>query len=153
MNCNDGHRLLTTAKGTVSVSCSRWDELMDAMKFHTSLAEISGCVTEFRLLNGSPPVVNDGPHMISRTQLTPLSSLLIQVVGSPDGGVGLVAMQQAMSRPPGGKTPLCRHIREVITKIQGLESQLRANCHKAVVVIATVCYFCFFASSSSCCCS
>lgn len=88
---------------------------MDGMQFHAKLAELSGAITEFRLLNGAPPVV----------------------VGRADGGQGYSAMQQIMARAPGGGTPLCRQIRDVVARIQELEPQLRANCHKAVVVIAT----------------
>lgn len=58
MSINDGHRLVATSKGTKSISCSRWQELMDGMQFHTKLAEVSGAITEFRLLNGAPPVVS-----------------------------------------------------------------------------------------------
>lgn len=64
--------------------------------------------------------------------------LLSQVVGRPDGGQSYAAMKHIMERAPGGGTPLCRHIREVVAKIREMEPQLRANCHKAVVVIATV---------------
>lgn len=63
----------------------------------------------------------------------------MKVVGRADGGQGYAAMQQIMARAPGGGTPLCRQIGEVVARIQELEPQLRANCHKAVVVIATVC--------------
>ena len=38
---------------------------------------------------------------------------------------------------PGGTTPLCRHIREITANIKSMEPQLRANGHKAVLVIAT----------------
>jgi len=62
----------------------------------------------------------------------------LQVVGRPDGGQAYAAMQQVMTRSPGGGTPLCRQIRDVVARIREMEPQLRANCHKAVVVIATV---------------
>ncbi len=40
-----------------SVPCSRWTELTGAMRFHAGLAHVSGALTEFRLLNGAPPIV------------------------------------------------------------------------------------------------
>ena len=47
-----------------AVECSRWKELTDALKFHAQLADIAQAPTEFRLLNGAPPIVvgrgNDG---------------------------------------------------------------------------------------------
>ena len=58
MSINDGHRLVYTHSGVKSVTCSRWQELMEGMQFHTKLAEVSGAITEFRLLNGAPPVVS-----------------------------------------------------------------------------------------------
>ena len=39
MVTNDGHRLVGVGTNTRSVSCSRWTELIDAMKFHAGLAE------------------------------------------------------------------------------------------------------------------
>ena len=34
-------------------------------------------------------------------------------------------------------TPLCRHIRDVITSIRAIESKLRSNGQRACVIIAT----------------
>jgi hypothetical protein len=39
------------------VPCTRWTELTDACKFHGALAEAALLPTEFRLLNGAPPIV------------------------------------------------------------------------------------------------
>lgn len=39
------------------VSCSRWAEVTDAIRFHAGLAEAVGVPTEFRLLNGAPPLI------------------------------------------------------------------------------------------------
>lgn len=39
------------------VNCSRWAEVTDAIKFHAGLAEAVGVPTEFRLLNGAPPLI------------------------------------------------------------------------------------------------
>ncbi len=36
-----------------------------------------------------------------------------------------------------GGTPLCRHIQNVISDIQGQENRLRQNGQRAVIVIAT----------------
>ena len=37
----------------------------------------------------------------------------------------------------GGGTPLCRHVREIITEIQGMESELHQNMQKICLIIAT----------------
>jgi hypothetical protein len=40
-----------------SVNCTRWAELGDALRFHAGLATAANALTEFRLLNGAPPLV------------------------------------------------------------------------------------------------
>ena len=87
------------------------------MRFHAALAETACAPTEFRLLNSLSPVVLG--------------------LGPENDGVNMRRLFSAFDEPPGGGTPLCRHITEVIHQIQAMEPQLRANGHKAVVVIAT----------------
>ena len=86
------------------------------MKFHAGLAEAICLPTEFRLLNGSPPII------LGR--------------GDPSGA-GHQALLALLDASPGGLTPLCRHIREVTEQIKLLETQLRANAQRAVIIIAT----------------
>lgn len=97
-----------------SVECSRWVELTDALKFHAELAVTAQAPTEFRLLNGAPP-------------------LLLGAGQSDSYGI----LTSILDQPPGGGTPLCRHIREVIGQITAMAPALRAQAQKAVVVIAT----------------
>jgi len=85
MSINDGHRLVTTGKGIKSISCSRWQELMDGMQFHAKLAEVSGAITEFRLLNGAPPVVSQ-PQSTLLSPIMTSYKLLDIAVGC--GGMG-----------------------------------------------------------------
>ena len=35
------------------VSCSRWSEMTESLRFHIGLASAAGASTEFRLLNGA----------------------------------------------------------------------------------------------------
>ncbi len=83
------------------------------------LAELSDKLlipSEFRLLNGA--------HSI--------------MVGlGEDDGQYLSSLRQVMQKPPGGKTPLCKHITAIVHRISSIERELRANNQKAVVVIAT----------------
>eukprot|EP00607_Mallomonas_marina_P007020 CAMPEP_0182433036 /NCGR_PEP_ID=MMETSP1167-20130531/60347_1 /TAXON_ID=2988 /ORGANISM="Mallomonas Sp, Strain CCMP3275" /LENGTH=123 /DNA_ID=CAMNT_0024621217 /DNA_START=371 /DNA_END=739 /DNA_ORIENTATION=- len=99
------------------IPCSRWTELTTSLKFHALLAHYSNAVTEFRLLNAYDPVV----------------------VGLPnDPRDGLTqALRIFSTSSPGGATPLCRHIIAVTTQLKLLETQLRANGQRAVLVIAT----------------
>lgn len=74
-------------------TCTRWSELTDAMKFHANLAKAAP--TEFRLLNSSNPLL----------------------VGAGPDTTGYQGFMQALDQSPGGGTPLCRHINEIITQI------------------------------------
>ena len=46
---------LTQALFTITrlVSCSRWSEMTESLRFHIGLASAAGASTEFRLLNGA----------------------------------------------------------------------------------------------------
>ena len=57
MNQSDGQRILGHGKDQKLVKGSRWSELMDCIYFAANLAEEVGAPTEFRLLNGSDPVM------------------------------------------------------------------------------------------------
>ena len=70
---------------------------------------------EFRLLNGAPPLL----------------------LGQQDGGANYQSLLRHFDGSPGGGTPLCRHINEVVAQIRVMEPHLRANGQRAVVIIAT----------------
>ncbi len=98
--------------------CSRWSELVDALKFHANLAFSGNIPTEFRFLNSSAPLkIGYGDAKKNRQNLD-------QFMRICDGS-------------PNGATPLCRHIHEITMEIRQLEGQLLANGQIACVVIAT----------------
>jgi hypothetical protein len=99
------------------VSCSRWDELTQSLKFHSYLAIAAHAPTEFRLINGGAPVTLGTSDKNEESSVKSLMGLFDQ--------------------SPCGSTPLCSHIREVIAQIRPMEAQLRANGQKACVIIAT----------------
>eukprot|EP01041_Mallomonas_annulata_P002507 gene2507-4877_t len=116
MGTNDGHRIVVQGNTTRMIACSRWTELTESMKFHARLAHSAKAITEFRLLNGASPII----------------------VGLPDdNSMGVMSALAAFESSPTGGTPLCRHIIEVTHQIKELESQLRSNGQRAVLVIAT----------------
>jgi hypothetical protein len=115
---NDGHRLVGSAADAKMISCSRWSELGEAMKFHMGLARAASATTEIRLLNGCGPVtLGSGAQDADSTAISTLSSLFAE--------------------SPGGGTPLCRHIGEVVSALRALEPQLRAANQRAGLLIAT----------------
>jgi hypothetical protein len=99
------------------VKCSRWAELVNTLKFHSSLCRATCAPSEFRLLNVGSPIVVGIPDRADHDRNQTLMRLL-------DGS-------------PGGGTPLCRHIREAIAEIQAQEGELRRRGQKALLVIAT----------------
>lgn len=117
MIANDGHRLMDSARGKKMVACTRWDELVSALKFHAGVAKAACARTEFRLLNGSAPItigVNDGNDDQRYQQL-----------------------MQVFENGPSGGTPLCKQIKSVIEQIRPLEAQLRSTGQKVMVMIAS----------------
>lgn len=115
----DGQRLVTYGKKTTSkfIACSRWAELTETLKFHLGLAQAASAPTEFRFLNNGVPILAGQPNQ------------------STEDGIKMLKSYFACS--PGGGTPLCKHIRDVIEKITPIEEQLKANGQKACIVIAT----------------
>ena len=116
MNESDGRRILGYGKDQKIVDGSRWAELMDCIYFAANLAEEIGAPTEFRLLNGSDPVM----------------------VGlKDDNAEGLVFLKEVCNEDPAGQTPLCHHVRGVVDAIRYLENSLRKNGQKAAVIICS----------------
>jgi len=108
-NCKDKY---------VSVPCTRWEELRATVNFHAQLADLLHAPTVFRMLNpgrGCPKTITVG--------------------GAPRGRT--LQVQAAMESEPGGKTPLCRRLKECRRDICNRTPALRAAGTKAVVVIAT----------------
>lgn len=71
--------------------------------------------TEFRLLNGLPPLV----------------------IGQPGDEASLTRLAERFDMSPGGGTPLCHHIRQIVQEIRNAEATLRANGQRACIVICT----------------
>jgi hypothetical protein len=99
------------------ISSTRWAELSQAMMFHMQLAKAGAIPTEFRLLNGAPPVLIGG--------------------NDPNEVVGWQTLECIFRDSPNGGTPLCRHINEIVAKIRSMEQFLRSNGQVACVNIFT----------------
>jgi hypothetical protein len=99
------------------IKCSRWVELCEALKFHVNFARQARAPTEFRFLNGAPPI---------RVGLA-----------DADDQFRYEALMGVLDGSPAGGTPLCRHIREVVSQIRLNENELRSAGQKACLIIAT----------------
>jgi hypothetical protein len=117
MITNDGHMLTGVGSKTKLVPCTRWKELTQAMKFHVGLAKAARAPSEFRLLNGAPPILVGG--------------------NNPQEEIGISTLNIAFDDAPRGGTPLCKHIVEVVNEILPIAGTLRQNSQRVVVVIAT----------------
>lgn len=119
MGRGDGHRMITHNGMTRIVSSTRWEELGDAMLFHSEIAARTGAPTEFRLLNaaaGCPQVVEVG-------------------FGYPEQEIE--EMRRMAATSPVGGTPLCARISEVITIVRQREGELTSIGKRVLIVIAS----------------
>lgn len=121
MQTTDGHRIIRGAGGREGmVTCSRWEELGEAILWHAELAVGLGAPTEFRLLN----------HPGGGAQ-----NILQVGVGDPQEEIK--AMKQLLNTSPTGRTPLCHQISSVIERVKQEEAMLRKQNQRCVVVIAS----------------
>eukprot|EP00596_Hydrurales_sp_CCMP1899_P008716 CAMPEP_0119033806 /NCGR_PEP_ID=MMETSP1177-20130426/873_1 /TAXON_ID=2985 /ORGANISM="Ochromonas sp, Strain CCMP1899" /LENGTH=348 /DNA_ID=CAMNT_0006990845 /DNA_START=48 /DNA_END=1090 /DNA_ORIENTATION=- len=118
MMSSDGHRVIQVNQDNHKVvTCTRWAELTETLKFHINLANRAQAPTEFRLLNGAA-AISVGSDMETDT-------------------VGVPTMMGLLDASPGGGTPLCFHVNEVMKQIIEIAPQLKAAGKKAALVICT----------------
>jgi hypothetical protein len=116
MASTDGHMLCKGNGGTKTIDCSRWEELTNSIRFHADLAEAAKAPTEFRILNDGVPVT----------------------IGTDNDEEGAYQrLMEMLDASPGGGTPLCAHVIQIIQDIRCIENDLRQNRQKVVVIIAT----------------
>jgi len=95
------------------VSCTRWTELVESIRFHIDASRAAGAPSEFRAINCGPPIM----------------------VGTEDED--LARLTTFFENWPNGKTPLCRHVKDIIAKIEALAPELNKNGQKACIIIIT----------------
>jgi len=121
MSTNDGHKVIGAAddpKKQRVIKCTRWSELRDCLEFHAELSHAAKAPTVFRFLNMSEPLSVGFRHDVDGAGLRQFLQLL-----EDDG--------------PGGQTPLCEQVRQVIASIRESETELRRAGQRACVIIAT----------------
>lgn len=127
MVTSDGKRLHGEGPTTKALTCTRWAELSESLRFHLKLAQEGMLPSEFRLLNGAAPV------------LVGVSSSIDSEAQSLSQGTvsNLTRLLAAFEESPSGQTPLCWHIRDVIKHIEPIASKLRLAGQKIAIIIAT----------------
>ena len=96
------------------ISCTRWVEMGDAIKFHAELADIAKAPSEFIFLNATKSYI---------------------VGKEEDDGVAKNALIDVLDGSPGGATPLCTTISNLVQKIKQMEKKLRDNNERVSVTI------------------
>jgi hypothetical protein len=84
----DGHKLVHGSDGRQGmVTCSRWEELGENIRWHAQLSVEIGAYTEFRLLNqpnrGGSQTVRVGTTVISHFITVHLRSIFLNYLNSP----------------------------------------------------------------------
>jgi len=130
MQIGDGHRIVKATKSKSgmdfnSVSCTRWEELQDAVRYHAQMAALLDSSTIFKLLNN--PGSRIGPQQFSVAQ-----------TGEADVSTEIENVFNIIEKvQPGGVTPLTHHIWDIRQSVHAMSPQLIKDDKKVVVVLAT----------------
>jgi Mg-chelatase subunit ChlD len=123
----DGHRLVATTQSqkVKLVPCTRWAEMQQTVDYHVQMAALLTSPTVFRLLND--PGRHVGPQQFSVAER-----------GSQHMDEDLAIAQSCMmNATPSGVTPLIAHLHEIRQNVIDMESSLRKDGTRVVVVLAT----------------
>lgn len=112
----DAVRLVQMEGKMIEETTTRWTELQEMIHFHGGLCTAAKCLTEFRFLNQNTPILIGGPD---------------------DDGKNFQKLMDSFEIQPKYMTPLCKHIREVVTQISEMSSDLIANGQKVKLIITT----------------
>jgi hypothetical protein len=127
MSEKDGHRLVETAKKNEVklVDCTRWAEMQQTVDYHAQMAAMLKNPTVFRMLND--PGRASGPQQFS------IAERGDQYIDEDLA----IAQSTMMNSSPGGVTPLISHLQDIRSNILAMESSLRQDGTKVVLVLAT----------------
>ena len=144
MQNTDGNEIRGTKENIIIVSCTRWKELQRSVEYHIELAGLIEATTIFRMLNDpghhiGPQEFSIGRHDTSNGCNTISNNNKYDIEESKqqiehDVSKAIRIIQQTT---PNGVTPLTQHIRTIIERIRVIESSIREQGQKVVVVIAT----------------
>eukprot|EP01039_Chlorochromonas_danica_P008815 gene8815-9719_t len=116
MQALNGQRVVEKDGVKRLVTCSRWEELVDSLRFHVIFAQAALAPTQFHLLNAQQAV---------------------RVGFSEEDDENVSMLLKAFDQTPEGETPLCHHIRIIADDIRRQAVAMRTHGQMACVVIAT----------------
>lgn len=127
MNSVDGNMLVATksASEVKSISCTRWKEIQETVKYHAQMAALLKAPTTFRFLN----------H--------PGVSGLDQEFSIADKGEAMIEEDLRVANNiishalPNGLTPLSDHVRAIREQVTMLAPSLREQGKRIAVILAT----------------
>ncbi|KAH8091237.1 hypothetical protein JL720_6126 [Aureococcus anophagefferens] len=149
MSTCDGHKIMRSACGDVSVTCSRWEELTDTIHWHATLAARLRAPTTFVLLNppgnGEPQSCRVGYERDKRwlhrghdsIYCDPADGSITHTVDEDSAEFEVERLKNMLASGPGGKTPLCAAVTSVCGVLARRAPELRSRGRKACVVIAS----------------
>jgi len=111
---------------TKAVSCTRWEELQDTIKYHAQMAALMHSPTIFKLLNDTGSLFACNQFSVGESDSSTENERQVQNV-----------YKIIQKIRPGGVTPLTHHLQGIRQGIKDLEAQLRRYGKKVVVVLAT----------------
>lgn len=136
MMTNDGHRFIRSTHAANSnatagrgftreglVSCSRWKELVQTLRWVGETAIGLEAPTHLLLLNSLPGVGSNSNGVVT--------------LGNGRRFEEKRALEQLLASSPRGGTPICERIRRVVQMVRSQEQALRSKGQRAVVTIAT----------------
>jgi hypothetical protein len=125
MNLCDGVRFSPNSNAQ-TVKCTRWQELVDAVRNHAQLAAMTKAPTIFRLLNTSPDIPSE--FTIAHQPIFDENDMQRQVSE---------LMNSISSIQPTGMTPLTYHLYDIRSTLLSMDHSLRARNQYVSLVIAT----------------
>jgi hypothetical protein len=129
MNLLDGYRVFMdspTSKDVRMVKCTRWQELVEAVRYHAQLAALTKAPTSFRLLNSCPNTPSE--YTIAHQPIYNVNDMNQQ----------LATITKSMgSIQPTGATPLTAHIYDIRNTVLSMQQALQTRNQHVTLIIAT----------------
>jgi len=131
MNLLDGHRLFWNSPSSSSkvvrmVKCTRWQELVETVRYHAQLAALIKAPTIFRLLNPYPSIASE--YDIGQRPIYNHDDMHRQVS----------TLSKAISSiQPTGVTPLTVHIYDIRNIVVSMQQSLQARNQYVTLILAT----------------